>query len=33
MIEGRDVPKPKSHIAEEEARKKMDKSNAIKMRS
>ena len=26
MIEGRDVPKPKSHIAEEEARKKMEKS-------
>ena len=33
MIEGRDVPKPKSQIAEEEAKKKMEKSAAIKMRS
>lgn len=33
LIEGRDVPKPKSMIAEEESRKKMEKSAAIKMRS
>lgn len=33
LIEGRDVPKPKSHIQEEENRKKMEKSAAIKMRS
>ena len=33
LVEGRDVPRPKSHIAEEEARKKMEKSAAIKMRS
>ena len=33
MIEGRDVPKPKCQIAEEETRKKMEKSAAIKMRS
>lgn len=33
LIEGRDVPKPKSMIAEEENRKKMEKSAAIKMRS
>ena len=33
MVEGRDVPKPQSHIMKEESQKKMDKSNAIKMRS
>ena len=33
LVEGREVPKPKSLIKQEEDRKKMDKSNAIKMRS
>ena len=33
MVEGRDVPKPKTMIAEEESKKKMEKSAAIKMRS
>lgn len=33
MVEGRDVPKPKTLIKEEEMKKKMDKSAAIKMRS
>ena len=33
LVEGRDVPKPKTLIKEEEMKKKMDKSAAIKMRS
>lgn len=33
LVEGRDVPKPRSKIQEEEEKKKMDKSAAIKMRS
>ena len=32
-IEGRNVPKPKRMIEQEEAQKKQDKSNQIKMRS
>jgi centrosomal protein CEP41 len=32
LVEGRDVPKPKSHIQEEESKRRMDKSAAIKMR-
>ena len=33
MVEGRDVPKPQRLIQEEEMKKKMDKSQQIKMRS
>ena len=33
LVEGRDVPKPKTMIADEENKKKMEKSAAIKMRS
>ena len=33
MVEGRDVPKPKSMIKQEEEKRKMEKSAAIKMRS
>ena len=32
-IEGRNVPKPKRMIEQEESQKKLDKSNQIKMRS
>lgn len=30
MVEGREVPKPKSHIKEEEEKRRLDKSAAIK---
>ena len=33
LVEGRDVPKPRTLIADEENKKKMEKSAAIKMRS
>jgi len=33
LVEGRDVPKPKSQIKTEDEKKKMEKSAAIKMRS
>ena len=33
LIEGRNVPKPRKLIEQEEAQKKMEKSNQIKMRS
>jgi hypothetical protein len=33
LIEGRNVPKPKTQIEKEEMDKKMEKSNQIKMRS
>ena len=33
LIEGRNVPKPKKQTDQEEAQKKIDKSNLIKMRS
>lgn len=32
LVEGRDVPKPKSQSVEEEQKKRLDKSAAIKMR-
>ena len=32
LVEGRDVPKPKSMISEEENKRRLDKSAAIKMR-
>ena len=32
LVEGREVPKPKSQIADEENQRRMDKSAAIKMR-
>jgi centrosomal protein CEP41 len=32
LVEGRDVPKPRSHIQEEETKRRLDKSAAIKQR-